>query len=167
MRTELPIELRRNFKFGAGGAVESLFAALFALLACGGIRTVDAQPALRQIKQETGPAETELRIVSTEFSFNPLSKPLIVGRPVIIVFDNSQGETEHSIAAPALGLRLFARAGEVVKKIHTFEKKGEFEFVCDLPGHLEAGMKGKLSVIAGQDAQSKQLDAAKLQKLEK
>lgn len=163
----MPRELRRNFKFSSGVGVESLFAGLFALLACGGIPPVGAQPALRQIKQETGPAETELRIVSTEFSFSSLSKPLVAGRPVTIVFDNSQGETEHSIAAPALGLRLFARAGEVVKKIHTFDKKGEFEFVCDLPGHLEAGMKGKLSVIAGQDGQSKQFDAAKLQKLEK
>ncbi|MGH6856597.1 MAG: plastocyanin/azurin family copper-binding protein [Methylocella sp.] len=27
------------------------------------------------------------------------------------------------------------------------EKPGEYEFICDLPGHREAGMKGTLIVV--------------------
>jgi uncharacterized cupredoxin-like copper-binding protein len=106
-------------------------------------------------------ASSELRIVSTEFKFSQSSKHVLAGRPVTIVLDNSQGETEHLIVARALGLRIFARAGEVVKKDYIFEKPGEFEFICDLPGHLEAGMKGSVSVIASESGQSKGHDAAK------
>ncbi|GJL82702.1 MAG: copper tolerance protein [marine bacterium B5-7] len=37
-------------------------------------------------------------------------------------------------------------AGEVVDIVWKFDKAGELGFACLLPGHYEAGMKGKLSV---------------------
>ena len=98
----------------------------------------------------------ELRIASTEFKFTQSSTPIVAGRPVTVVLDNSQGETEHLIVSPTLGLRIFARAGEVVKKDYVFENPGEYEFVCDLPGHQEAGMKGKLIVHARGDSRTKE-----------
>jgi uncharacterized cupredoxin-like copper-binding protein len=100
-------------------------------------------------------------IASTEFKFSQPSTPIVAGRPVTIVLNNSEGETEHSIVVPALGLHILARAGEVVKKDYTFETPGEYEFVCDLPGHKEAGMKGKLSVITGDGGQAKGHGATK------
>jgi uncharacterized cupredoxin-like copper-binding protein len=45
---------------------------------------------------------------------------------------------------PALGFRLHAKAGEIARKNIVFDKPGEYEFSCDLPGHREAGMKGTL-----------------------
>ena len=123
--------------------------------------SVQAQTAVGLRKTILAPSATELRIVSTEFKFSQSSKPVIAGRPVTIVLDNSQGETEHTIAMPALGLRIFARAGGVMKKDHVFEKPGEYEFVCDLPGHMEAGMKGRFSVIASDRREAKGRDAAK------
>jgi uncharacterized cupredoxin-like copper-binding protein len=47
---------------------------------------------------------------------------------------------------PALGFRLQVKAGEIARKNIVFEKPGEYEFTCDLPGHSEAGMKGTLIV---------------------
>lgn len=119
-------------------------------------QTPSAPPKLTSVA-----STSELRIVSTEFKFSQSSKHVVAGRSVTIVLDNSQGETEHLIVARALGLRIFARAGEVVKKDYIFEKPGEIEFICDLPGHLEAGMKGSLSVIPSGIGQSKGPDAAK------
>jgi uncharacterized cupredoxin-like copper-binding protein len=46
-----------------------------------------------------------------------------------------------------LGFRLQVKAGEIAGKKTVFAKPGEYEFVCDLPGHLEAGMKGRLIVV--------------------
>jgi plastocyanin len=88
----------------------------------------------------------ELRIVSKEFAFALPPMRAVAGRPVTVVLDNSHGETEHQLVFPALGLRLSANAGGVTKQAYTFKHSGEYEFVCDLPGHLEAGMKGKLTV---------------------
>jgi plastocyanin len=61
-----------------------------------------------------------------------------------LVLDNSQAETEHGIKMPAFGFYLIAKGGQVTRKTFIFDKPGEF--MCDLPGHQEAGMKGKLTV---------------------
>jgi Copper binding proteins, plastocyanin/azurin family len=44
------------------------------------------------------------------------------------------------------GFRLIAKAGEITRKSVVFDKVGEYEYACDLPGHHEAGMKSTLIV---------------------
>jgi plastocyanin len=88
----------------------------------------------------------EVRIVSTEFKFAPATVRVIAGRSVTLILDNSQGETEHEINVPAFGFYLIARGGQVTRKSFIFDEPGQYEFICELPGHQEAGMKGKLIV---------------------
>jgi plastocyanin len=95
---------------------------------------------------ETKPAE--VRIVSTEFGYAPANVMVIAGRAVTLVLDNSGAETEHDLVVSAFGFRLQARAGETARKSTVFEKPGEYEYSCDLPGHRDAGMKGTLIVRA-------------------
>ena len=85
-----------------------------------------------------GSNASEVWVASTEFKFVPATVRVIAGRSVTLVLDNSQAETEHGIKMPAFGFYLIAKGGQV--------KPGEYEFMCDLPGHQEAGMKGKLIV---------------------
>jgi plastocyanin len=87
----------------------------------------------------------EVRIVSTEFGYAPAKVMVIAGRAVTLVLDNSGAETEHNLFVPAFGFRLQAKAGETARKSTVFEKPGEYEYSCDLPGHREA-MSGKLIV---------------------
>ncbi|MGQ0444648.1 MAG: cupredoxin domain-containing protein [Beijerinckiaceae bacterium] len=93
---------------------------------------------------QTTPAE--VRIVSTEFNYAPATVRVAAGREFTLVLDNSGAETEHGIFVPGLGFRLEVKAGEIVRKKTVFAKPGEYEFVCDMPGHQEAGMTGKLIV---------------------
>ena len=95
---------------------------------------------------DTKPAE--VRIVSTEFAFAPAKVMVIAGRSVMLVLDNSGAETEHDLVVSAYGFRMQARAGETARKSTVFEKPGEYEYSCDLPGHRDAGMKGTLIVRA-------------------
>jgi plastocyanin len=95
---------------------------------------------------ETKPAE--VRIVSTEFGYAPAKVIVIAGRAVTLVLDNSGAETEHDLVVSAYGFRMQARAGETARKCTVFEKPGEYEYSCDLPGHRDAGMKGTLIVRA-------------------
>ena len=95
---------------------------------------------------ETKPAE--VRIVSTEFGYAPANVMVIAGRAVTLVLDNSGAESEHDLVVSAYGFRLLARAGETARKSTVFEKPGEYEYSCDLPGHRDAGMKGTLIVRA-------------------
>lgn len=88
----------------------------------------------------------EVWVASTEFKFVPATVRVSTGRSVTLVLDNSQAETEHGIDVSALGFHLIARGGQVARKTFIFDKPGEYAFVCDLPGHREAGMNGKLIV---------------------
>jgi plastocyanin len=90
----------------------------------------------------------EVWVASTEFKFVPATVRVSTGRSVTLVLDNSQAETEHGVNLPAFGFDMIARGGQVVRKTFIFDKPGEYEFMCDLPGHQEAGMKGKLIVRA-------------------
>jgi len=88
----------------------------------------------------------EVRVTSTEFKYVPATVRVIAGRSVTLVLDNSQAETEHGIDLPAFGFYLMARRGQVTRKTFIFYTPGKYEFMCDLPGHQEAGMTGKLIV---------------------
>jgi hypothetical protein len=67
---------------------------------------------------ETKPAE--VRIVSTEFKYAPAKVRVTAGRAVTLVLDNSGAETEHGLFLPALGFRLEAKAGQIVRKSTVF-----------------------------------------------
>ena len=95
-----------------------------------------------------GSNASEVWVASTEFKFVPATVRVIAGRSVTLVLDNSQGETEHEINVPAFGFYLIARGGQVTRKSFIFDEPGQYEFICELPGHQEAGMKGKLIVRA-------------------
>ncbi len=95
---------------------------------------------------DTKPAE--VRIVATEFRYAPATVRVAAGRAVTLVLDNSGAETEHGLFMPVFGFRLQARAGEIARKNIVFEKPGKYEFICDLPGHRDAGMTGTLIVSA-------------------
>jgi plastocyanin len=88
----------------------------------------------------------EVWIASTEYKFVPATVRVIAGRSVTLVLDNSQAETAHSINVPAFGFYLVARGGRVTRKTFIFDEPGVYVFVCDMPGHQESGMEGKLIV---------------------
>lgn len=100
-------------------------------------------------------AVAELRIVASEFAFAVNATRVAAGQPVTVVLDNAKGETEHSVLIPATGERIFVRAGETAKRVVVFSKAGDYDFICDLPGHAEAGMRGKLSVTVSGQAQAR------------
>jgi plastocyanin len=116
-----------------------------AVVAMPSVIRAQAQVAALDPSNETKPAE--VRIVSTEFRFSPATVLVSAGRVVTLVLDNSGAETEHGLFLPALGFHLQAKAGETAHKNTVFEKPGEYEFVCDLPGHQEAGMTGTVIVV--------------------
>jgi plastocyanin len=121
------------------------FRFVFAALAVVGVALARADP-MSTAPGETGPVE--IKIVSTEFKFAPAKIRVTAGGAATLVLDNSDAETEHGIVVPAFGFRLQAKAGEVVRKTFVFSRPGKYEFICDLPAHREAGMKGTLIVGA-------------------
>jgi len=87
----------------------------------------------------------EIRIVATEWGFEPATVDLTVGEPVNIVLVN-EGAIEHEVEFEGLGLHLHALPGESVTGSLAPEVAGEFELGCYIPGHYEAGMVGEMHV---------------------
>lgn len=104
---------------------------------------VEEFPALSALNEAR---PTEIRIVSTEFKYMPPKIQIAAGHKVTLILDNSGAETEHGLFLPAFNFRLDAKAGDVARKTAVFDKPGDYDFICDLPGHSEAGMKGMLTV---------------------
>jgi plastocyanin len=132
--------LAQDWKESRRGAVLAMAAS--AMLSAALAKPQEMQAPLNDTKS------TEVRIVSSEFRYAPAKVWVTAGRPVTLVLDNSGAETEHGIFLPAFGFRLMAKTGEINRKSVVFDKPGEYEFACDLPGHREAGMKGTLIVSA-------------------
>jgi nitrite reductase (NO-forming) len=97
--------------------------------------------------QSTAQLPTSLRVTVTEFKITPSIVQVPAGQKVTITLDN-KGAVEHDLTVQALGFKVLAKAGQTATAEVTFDKPGEYELVCSIPGHKEAGMTGKLSVLA-------------------
>ena len=95
-----------------------------------------------------GAAPTEIRIVATDFKFEPATLRLPVGRPVTVVLDN-KGKLEHDVSVEAVGLHLHAAPGKTAKSVVTAAAAGTYAVDCTIPGHKEAGMTGSLVAAQG------------------
>ncbi|HZO31126.1 MAG TPA: cupredoxin domain-containing protein [Chloroflexota bacterium] len=98
-------------------------------------------------------APAEVKVVATELKFAPPTIQAKVGQPIKIVLDN-KGAIEHDIAFPTVkadkpgaSLKAVARAGQTATLEFTPTAKGSYEYICTIPGHKEAGMKGKINVV--------------------
>ena len=134
---------------GAGRPSSFVFFMSFVLATFGAMSAARAQaPAITAPVASNEAKPLEVIIVSTEFKYVPAKVQVPAGRAVTLVLDNSGAETEHGIILPAFNFRFEVKAGEIARKSVIFDKPGEYEFSCDLPGHREAGMKGTLIVGA-------------------
>lgn len=107
-----------------------------------------------QTQSQTAPAvaPVEVKVIATDLKFNPPTIQAKVGQPVKIVLEN-KGLIEHDISfptiqadKPAASLKVLAKAGQTATLEFTPTAKGTFEYICTIPGHKEAGMKGTITV---------------------
>lgn len=107
----------------------------------------------------TSTAAEEIHLGVKEWSFQPGQLQLPAGRPVTLTLDNT-GQLDHDVSIPSLGIQLKAAAGKSASQTVTATSQGTFEFLCSLPGHKEAGMKGQVTVGAQSSATTTGADTA-------
>jgi uncharacterized cupredoxin-like copper-binding protein len=89
-------------------------------------------------------ATTNISVSGKEFSFR-LSKTSI-SKPGTVVFTfHNAGTMKHDFS---IGGKKTAMIGprKSAKVTVTFHKKGRFPYLCTVPGHAQAGMKGTFTV---------------------
>jgi len=120
----------------------SIATALFAALAM-----VLAPAALAQgdDSQKTEPDKT-VTVEATDFKFSPNEIEAKVGQTVQIEMVN-KGNVAHSYDIKPLEIASDkVLPDESTTVTFTPEEPGEIQFICDVPGHKEVGMKGTLVV---------------------
>ena len=96
--------------------------------------------------QPSSGAASDLTMTLTEFKFTPDTLTVKVGERVKVTLDNTKGTLKHDIKQADLKIDTAVEAGQKATFEFTPTKVGTFDFVCDVPGHKEAGMVGKIVV---------------------
>jgi len=115
-----------------------------------------AAPAVAQAPAQghakAAPVASEVKVVATDLKFTPPTLQAKVGQRLKVVLEN-KGVIEHDIAFPTLktdkpgaGPHTSARPGQTTALEFTPTAAGTYEYICTIPGHKEAGMKGTINV---------------------
>lgn len=131
------------------------FVLVFLLAACG----------------ETSIPKTEITLKMMDFTYNPTSVTIPAGQSVAITLEN-QGLVEHDFVIEKIeasvqtmqdsgseshpmheqeeefDIHTSAQTGETIVLELTVSEPGDYQFFCSVEGHKEAGMIGKLIVVA-------------------
>lgn len=86
-----------------------------------------------------------LAMKAGDFAFSPNTLSAKAGTPVHISIENTSPEP-HNFSLPAFAVSANLPAGATTAVHFTPTRAGTYYFYCNLPGHPEAGMVGKLTV---------------------
>lgn len=101
---------------------------------------------LMGVTASTGFAGNALHIAGKEFAFDPPRVTAKVGEKLEIVFEND-GAMSHNLSFKSLdGGTKTIQKGETARFAVTPDSPGEYTYICTVPGHAQAGMKGTLVV---------------------
>lgn len=88
----------------------------------------------------------KVSIDATEFKYSPQAIELKPGRTLEIVMENN-GVLAHNITFSDKDVATeTVQSGNQTSVTVTFDKAGEYEFFCSVPGHKNAGMTGTVIV---------------------
>jgi len=80
------------------------------------------------------------------FKFEPSKVEVPAGAKVKLNFENT-GVMAHNLKVPELDAGTDTIGADKSESItFTAGKSGSYQFICDIPGHKEAGMKGSINV---------------------
>jgi plastocyanin len=93
-----------------------------------------------------GAGAVTVSVEGSEFAYQPADIAAKPGQKVTINFKNI-GTVEHTLVIKDLNFKLTAQPGQTVTGTFTAPSTpGTYEIHCDIAGHTEAGMVGKLTV---------------------
>lgn len=91
------------------------------------------------------PTTGSAAITLTEFKYAPGNLEVKAGEPFKLSVKNA-GQVEHDFTIDSLGLKVSLKAGQAADRQIKALEAGTYEIYCSIPGHKEAGMKGKIIV---------------------
>lgn len=93
---------------------------------------------------DPGPQPNAVPVSMVEFAFVPDAIETTRGQPLTI---RNNGAEHHSLLVVGLAKGVELAPGQTATLELPPDVTGQFEVICDLPGHREAGMIGSLTVV--------------------
>jgi uncharacterized cupredoxin-like copper-binding protein len=100
--------------------------------------------AAARTDRQTRAVATTIQVSGGEFFFKLSAKSIAKPGTVTFVFKNV-GHVQHDFHISGKTTPLI-QPGKSAKLVVTFKKKGKFSYLCTVPGHAAAGMKGVFTV---------------------
>ena len=94
--------------------------------------------------RQAAAAATTVQVKGGEFFFKLSAKSIAKPGKVTFVFRNV-GHVKHDFKINRKVTPLI-RPGKTARLVVTFKKKGKYPYLCTVPGHAAAGMKGTFTV---------------------
>jgi uncharacterized cupredoxin-like copper-binding protein len=113
-----------------------------AMLAIVGLALVPLAGA--RVDRQTRSAATSVQVKGGEFFFKLSTKSVATPGKVTFAFKNT-GHILHDFSINGKKTPLTS-PGKTATLVVTFKKKGKFTYICTVPGHAAAGMKGVFTV---------------------
>lgn len=90
-------------------------------------------------------ADREVLVVGDEFSFDPEMIRLRAGETINVTFRND-GRMFHTFTVRSLGFELRTGGNGRIEGAIDVTEPGTYQFLCTVPGHASAGMRGRIVV---------------------
>ena len=103
-----------------------------------------AQLGSARTGQPTALSATTVQVKGSEFFFRLSTKSIAKPGKVTFVFKNI-GHVSHDFKINRKSTPLI-QPGRTARIVVTFKKKGKYPYLCTVPGHAAAGMKGVFTV---------------------
>lgn len=115
-------------------------AAVLVMGACGGKGPAKPAPPAKASPSAAG---VVLSFTGAEYAFTPPTMKASAGKTTIR-FTN-KGVVEHDFVIDVLHVKILTKPGKTAEATVDL-KAGTYTFYCTIPGHLQSGMQGKLTV---------------------
>lgn len=95
----------------------------------------------------SAPPELQIGLEARDIEWNITTIETDVGQKVTITLENV-GALDHNLIIEEFGIGVEVKPGEIEVVSFIVDAAGNYAFICDVPGHAEAGMVGE--IIASQ-----------------
>ncbi|MBI3158825.1 MAG: cupredoxin domain-containing protein [Chloroflexi bacterium] len=91
------------------------------------------------------PETVTVQLEAEDIKWSQTEIEVEVGQELFLIIEN-KGVLDHDFVIDALDIEVRLLPGDVQEISLTFEEPGVIEFHCAVPGHLDAGMQGVITV---------------------